>query len=198
LERCAEELDGEHCVPGRAGGDDVFAEHAAPRSAPLLALICAPALAAIGLATAPLALAAHISRWRLRCCFGALTWAWIVIASLLFRIGPTLAFADHPQHGAATATQVFNALVDPTSIAAAALFAAAACAIGPLLRTRHLPVALLAALLWGACVDGALRGLDLTQISPSPLVPVGAAACLAIMRAWPGARPREAQAPALG
>jgi eukaryotic-like serine/threonine-protein kinase len=199
LERCAEELDGEYGVPAQAGSPAPPRESArAERLAAPLGLALAPILAAVGLATAAPALTGYISRWRIRCCCGALAWAWLVVASVALGIGPSLGFTQHAAAGAATASQAVTALLDPASLAGAALFAAAAWATAPIVRTSHLSLALMGAILWGAGLDAGLRGLDITGISPSPLLPAGAAACLAIAAARPAARPREAEAPALG
>ena len=183
LERCAEELDGEHAVPAREGDRVDEPLGSARPIAAAVGLVLAPVLAAVGLAAAPPALAATIDRWRLRCIVGALAWAWLAAASLSLGVGPDLPF---------------DQLGDPTSLAGAALFTVAAWAIGPIVRARHLPLALLGSLLWGACFEAALRGLDLGTLSPSAVLPAAAAAGVAVAAARSAYRPREAEAPALG
>ena len=184
LERCAEELDGEHCVPAHPGADRGDEPSAAGRPlSAALGLALAPVLAAVGLAAAAPALAAMIDRWRVRCIVGALAWAWLAGASLALGVGPDLPFGRFG---------------DPTSLAAMALFATAAWAIGPIVRARHLPLALLGSLLWGAGFEAALRGLDLGTLSPSHVLPAAAAAGVAVLAARSAYGPREAEAPALG
>ncbi len=244
LERCAEELDGEHCVPARDGGEagrgapwsagkllpalglaGLLAALAVPAGLPGAALVLAalalPALlvadplwraslaplavplAAIGLGAAAPALTAAGDRGRERALLGALGWLWLAAGSLAIGAGPGMSFSTRAAHSwshsaDAAASGVIAPLFDPACLGATALFAFAAWAIGPIARARHLPIALLGALLWGAGLDAGLRGLDLAAVSPSPLIGALAAALAAVLIARPGFRPRELRAPALG
>ena len=66
------------------------------------------------------------------------------------------------------------------ALAGALLFAAAALALGIILRARHLATALLAALLWAAALDAALT-VVVPELGGRPLAPAfAAAAALAI------------------
>lgn len=119
------------------------------------------------------------STGRERAILGAMSWFWLAASSLALGFGPSLPFADRATAGwsdsaSAAASGVLGPLADPVSLGAAALFALAAWAIGPIVRS-HVSLGLLAALLWGAAVDGALRLLDLSAVSPSPLLPAAAA-----------------------
>jgi len=160
-------------------------------------------LGAVSLASAAPVLDASGSGGRERALTGALAWMWLAAGSLALGVGPAMPFADRAAGGwshsvGASASGVLAPLLDPTCLAAMALFALAAWAIGPVVRARHLPLALVGALVWGAGVDAALRGLDLGAVTPSPLLPAAAAAGAAFIAARPGVRARETQAPALG
>ncbi len=245
LERCAEELDGVHAVPGQeaegrvrirrdlgAAGILISAAIGAavtalavaaglPGAALALAVFLLPALilvrpahlalapalavpmAALGVASALPAVAVAGDRGRDRLLVGLACWAWTAAGSLALGVGPAMPFADHAAAGwehsaSAAASGVLAPLLDPASMAAAALFAAAAWAIAPIARARHLAIGLLGALLWGAGVDAGLRALDLGALSLAPLVPAAAAAGVALLAARPEVRSRRDGAPALG
>ena len=129
---------------------------------------------------------------RERAALAALGWMWLAAGSIAIGAGPLMPFADRAgagwaQSSSAAASAVLAPLLDPVSLAAAALFGVAGWAIGPICRA-HLPLALVGALVWGAALDGGLRVLGLAALSPSPLVPAGAAVAAALIAS--GATPR--------
>ncbi len=132
-----------------------------------------------------------------RAVLGALGWIWGAAASIALGAGPLVSFAARAPHGwvhspSAAASGVLAPLLDPVSLGAAALFAMAGLAIGPVVRA-HLPLAIVGALLWGAALDGGLRLLGLATLSPSPLVPAGAAVAAALIAS--GTSPRTTSGP---
>jgi serine/threonine-protein kinase len=239
LEWTAEELDDEHCLPGREGAR-AEREPWRPATAGLavltaaglaLALLAGPAglgglalvlgvlmlpavvvaspfprvalpplaapFAAVSLAPAFPALVASGRAGSERAALAALGWFWTAAASIAVGAGTLMPFADRAPHAwvhsaSAAASGVLAPLLDPVSLAAAALFAIAGLAIGPIVRT-HLSLALLGALLWGAALDGGLRLIGLAALSPSPLVPAGAAVAAALIAS--GAAPRTSTGP---
>jgi tRNA A-37 threonylcarbamoyl transferase component Bud32 len=142
-------------------------------------------LSGISLACAYPVLAGRAESGRERAALGALGWLWLAAGSLAVGLGPALPFASRAPEGwsaslSTAANDVLVPLADPTSLGAAALFALAAWAIGPIARAGHVSLALLAALLWGAGLDGGLRLLGLHAISPSPVLAAGAAVALVL------------------
>ncbi len=169
----------------------VIAASALSRAAlPALAL----PLGAVSLGAALPAAFAGGRAWE-RAALAALGWAWLAAGSIAIGAGPLVPFAeraggDWTQTASAATTAILAPLLDPVSLAAAALFAVAGWAIGPICRA-HLPLALVGALLWGAALDGGLRLLGLGALSPTPLVAAGAgvAAALIVAGATPRMRP---------
>ena len=97
-----------------------------------------------------------------RAALGAGAWAWMLAASLALGAGPELGIGSPATSGWATdasaaADQVLSPLFTPASLLGAGVFALAAVALGWALSARHLPLALLGAMLWAAGVDAALN-----------------------------------------
>jgi tRNA A-37 threonylcarbamoyl transferase component Bud32 len=167
----------------------VFAAHPARALLPALA----GPLAAASLGAAYPALAARGESALERVALGALGWLWMAAAWLALGLGPSLPFAERAPDSwsgsaSSAASGVLAPLADPTSLGAAAAFAIAAWALGPILRAGHVSLALLGALVWGAALDAALDALGLDALSPSPLLAAGAAAALVLVVF--GSRPR--------
>jgi hypothetical protein len=88
-------------------------------------------------------------------------------------------------------------LASPEALLGAAIFAAASVTLGLILRARHIAVALLAAVIWAAALDGALRVVGDGGLAGVPVIAVAAATIAVIMEfRLRGARPRARPAPA--
>ena len=127
-----------------------------------LAVPLAPLLGALGLGAGTAALGAWGSNTLHRAVLGASAWAWLLAGALITGAGPRIEFADRADAGwagdAATAAEsVLGPLVDPHSLLAAAVFAAAAVGLGWVLAARHASIALLGAMVWSAVVVAALN-----------------------------------------
>ena len=166
----------------------------APPVAPLLAATGIPgASAALG-AAGPAALA--------RAVLGAGAWAWLLAASLAVGAGPELGIGSPADSAWATdaslaADQILSPLITPASLLGAGVFALAAVTLGWVLGARHLPLALLGAMLWAAGVDAALHLVGNGALGGRPvgLVAAGAVA-VAIEFGLPrGADASPSQAP---
>jgi len=146
-----------------------------------LAPLASPLLAAVGLAGSASALGAAGPTAIARAILGAGTWAWLLAGWIALGAGPDLGIADPAASGWATdpgaaADQILAPLLSLESLAGAAIFAAAGVALGWALRARHLPVALLGAMLWAAATDTALGLVGNGALGGRPLAVVGAAA----------------------
>jgi len=144
--------------------------------------VLAPALGAVGAALAYPALAGRRGRGVERAGLGALGWLWLATASVALGIGPRLGIGPSAHHGwtrsaDAAAHQVLAPLADPHSLAAALAFAAAAWAMGPILRTRHAALALVWAVLWSAGLTAVLHAAC-PPVAASPLIAFAAAAVM--------------------
>ena len=131
---------------------------------------------------------------------GALGWAWLVAAALAIGVGSRLGIAAPADPGwtrsaGAAWHQVLAPIGDPRSLAAAAVFALAAAAIGPVLRAGHVALAAVGIVLWSAGLFAALRALE-PHLALSPLVPLTAASILLwLERRNPLPRPRQRRLP---
>jgi hypothetical protein len=166
-----------------------------PPAAPLMA----PALAALGLASAAAALGA----------VGAGAWIWLLAGSIALGTGPELGIAAPAPEGWATdpalaADAVLAPLLTPQSLLGASIFALAAVTLGWALRLRHASIALLAAMLWAAVTDAALSMVGNGALGGRPLGIVLAAALavaleFGLLRAggavWQGSRGRGGSRP---
>ncbi len=148
-----------------------------------LAPLLAPLLAAIGIPGASAALGAAGLTALARAALGAGAWAWLLAASLALGAGPELGIGSPAASGWATdasaaADQVLSPLFTPASLLGAGVFALAAVALGWALSARHLPLALLGAMLWAAGVDAALNLVGNGALGGHPvgLVAAGAVA----------------------
>ena len=148
-----------------------------------LAPLLAPLLAAIGIPAASAALGAAGLTALARAALGAGAWAWLLAASLALGAGPELGIGSPATSGWATdasaaADQVLSPLFTPASLLGAGVFALAAVALGWALSARHLPLALLGAMLWAAGVDAALNLVGNGALGGHPvgLVAAGAVA----------------------
>ena len=175
--------------PLGAGG---FALLASLLCVPLLAIgapavaLCAPLGAVcgwIGIGSASAALGAGAASPRSRAVLGACTWGWMAGIGLAFGTGPDLGLGEPAPAGWASdaglaADAILLPLVSLTSLAGAAVFAAAAVALGWVLTARHPAIALLGAMLWAAGLNAALSLVGSGSLAQSPaiLVLAGAAA----------------------
>ncbi len=126
-----------------------------------LAPLAAPLLAAIGLGGAATGLGAAGTTPLARAALGVGAWAWMLTASVALGIGPDLGMAGAAADGwsasaSAAADEVLAPLGAVDALLAAGVFAAAAVVLGWVLTARHLPLALVGAMLWAAGVDAAL------------------------------------------
>jgi hypothetical protein len=137
------------------------------------AVAAAPLLAAAGLGAATTAVGATARRPVAAALVGALTWVWLVIASVRVGIGPQFEFVDQ---GVPPAEALGGALLAPESLLACVTFAAASMALAWILSARHASVALLGAMVWAAGVEAALGVAVGGALGGSPVVIVGAAA----------------------
>ena len=137
------------------------------------ALAAAPLLAAAGLGAAAGAVGATARRPAPAAVVGALTWIWLVIASVRVGVGPDFGFVDQT---VPPAEALPGALVAPESLLAAATFAAASMALAWILSARHASVALLGAMLWAAALQAALGVAAGGDLGGTPVVIVAAAA----------------------
>lgn len=145
----------------------------APAFAPLLAAAGIPSASAVLGAAGPTAVG--------RALLGAAAWAWMAAAAVALGAGPSLGVAEPAPSGWATdagvaATSVLAPLVSLDSIAGMAVFALAAVLFGLVLSVRHVSVALLAAMLWVAGVNGALALVGGGELAGGSLALVVAAA----------------------
>lgn len=146
-----------------------------------LAVLATPLLAAAGLAGSATALGAAGLGAIPRAVLGVGAWAWLLAAWIALGAGPDLGIADRAASGWATdagiaVDQILAPLFTLESLVGALIFAAAAVALGWALQSRHLPLALLAAMLWAAAVDAALSLVGNGALGGHPVVVVGAAA----------------------
>jgi hypothetical protein len=142
--------------------------------------VLAPLLGAVSLGLGYPALAGRRGGGLERALLGALGWCWLAVASLTLSIGTSLGIGRDARGGwtdstSAAAHQVLAPLTDPRSIAAAATFALAAWAMGPMLRAGHFALSLVWAVLWSAGLTAALRATGEPATAVSPLVALAAA-----------------------
>ena len=145
-----------------------------------LAVLAAPLLGAIGLGTASAGLGAVGPTPAARALLGVGAWIWMFGGALALGVGPTLGF-DAAPHGwisdvSVAADSILRPLVQPESIAGAAIFALAGVALGRLLEMRHAALALLAAMLWAAAVNAALAVVGDGSLANRPIAIVATAA----------------------
>jgi hypothetical protein len=170
------------CVPAL-----IFAEAVERALVPVLA----PILGAMTLGLAYPAPAGAGGRGPERAALGALGWLWLAVASVALGVGPHLAPKAHASWtGSAEAAyhQVLAPIADIHSLAAAAAFGLAAWVMGPILRTRHLALAALWAILWAAGLAAALRFAE-PALGGSPLVPLAAAGIALLLSRRPAGAP---------
>ncbi len=145
----------------------------------------APALAAVSSAAVYPVIAGLRGRALERAVLGALGWCWLLVAAGAAGVGSRLGLTDPAAHGwsrstATAAHQVLAPLVDPQALLGAAVFAIAAVLLGVVLRTGHLALALLGALLWAAGLEAGLRAVADGGLAGRPAL-VAAAALVAVM-----------------
>jgi serine/threonine-protein kinase len=141
----------------------------------------APLLAGMGIPSAAAALGAVAPTRIGRGLLGAGAWAWLLTGSIALGLGPDLGIADRAPDGwAGNASVAADAVLGPLftieSLVGFAVFALAAVALGALLSLRHASVALLAAMLWAAGVNGALAMIGNGELGANPFGVVAAAA----------------------
>jgi hypothetical protein len=145
--------------------------------------LLAPCLGAVSLGLVYPAIAGRRGGGGERAILGALGWCWLAAGSIALSVGPSLGLGPAPPPGwmgSATAAVegVLAPLADPGSLAAMAIFALAAWAMGPILRAGHVALAFLWALLWSAGLTAALRATGDPATAASPLVAIVAVAGL--------------------
>lgn len=140
-------LDDHHLLPGHDAGVDEAEAAGPPPTFSLLAVAAAPLLSAAGIGAAAAALGAGGPGVRSRALLGAVAWLWMLTAAIAFGVGSTAGIDTD---------DLLSALVSPESLLGAAVFAVAAVTLGWALSARHLPLALVGAMIWAAGVDGAL------------------------------------------
>lgn len=181
-----------------------------PGLALVLAILCAPALIfaeaverALLPAVAPLlgaltlglaypAPAGAGGRGVERAVIGALGWMWLAAASVALGVGPHLAPRAH-HHWTESAQAAYHQILVPMaslhSLGAAVAFGLAAWAMGPILRTRHVALAAVWAVLWAAALTAAVRVAE-PAVARSPLIPLAAAfAAIWIVQRSPAREP---------
>jgi len=146
-----------------------------------LAPVAAPFLAAAGMAGSASALGAGGIGAIGRAVLGAGGWFWLLAGWIAVGAGPDLGIADRAAAGWATdaslaADQILAPMFSLESLLGAGIFALAAVALGWGLTARHLPLALLAAMLWAAGADAALGLIGNGALGGHPVAVVGAAA----------------------
>jgi hypothetical protein len=110
----------------------------------------------------------------------------LVVASVTLGIGPDLGIAAAAPDGWATsgslaADSVLGPLTSFDSMLGAGVFAAASVGLGWVLGFRHLPLALLGAMVWAAAADAALSVVGDGALGGKPVgVVIAAAAAVAL------------------
>jgi hypothetical protein len=95
------------------------------------------------------------------------------------------------------ASALLAPLASPEALLGAGIFAVASAALGLILRTGHIAVALLMAVIWAAGLDAALRAVGDGGLAGMPVVAIAAAAIAVIMEfRLRGTRPAARHAPA--
>jgi hypothetical protein len=161
----------------------------------------APPLAALGMGGAAAALGAAGRGPAARAILGAGAWAWLLTASIAVGAGPELGIAAQAPDGWSAdprlaAEAILAPLLEPDALLGAAVFAAAAVALGWLLTARHASIALLAAMLWAAATDAGLALVGNGTLGGNPLgVVVAAALAVTIEFALRRARESPFRAP---
>jgi eukaryotic-like serine/threonine-protein kinase len=148
--------------------------------------LLAPLLGAVSLGLAYPAVAGRRGGGAERALLGGLGWFWLAAGSVALEIGPELGLGPGPRAGwmespSAAAHGVLAPLLDPGSLAAALAFAAAAWAMGPILRAGHVALAFICALLWSAGLTAALRAAGDPATAANPLVAVVAVAAVIVL-----------------
>ena len=166
--------------------------------------VCAPLLGAASAGAAYPAIAGSRGTLCERAALGALGWCWMLSASAAVGLGSTAGAVDDAPAGWSRSTGdaasgVLAPLLSPEAILGAAIFAAAAVALGLVLRAGHIALALLGALLWAAGLDAALRLVGDGGLAGVSVAAVAAAAIAVIMefrRRGLGPASRRAPTPA--
>ena len=178
-----------------------------PLRAALLPLLALPLAALGGAALYPVGAAIAARDAPSRALLGALGWCWLMVAAAIVGGLPDLGLAgDAPRDWARSAASAVDgpllALMQPEALLGATIFAAAAAALGWVLDTGHLALALLAGLLWSAVTAASLALVGDGSLGASPAL-VAAAALVAVLVAHrgharteprPRARPRTVRA----
>jgi hypothetical protein len=168
-------------------------------SSPLLALLPlagVPLGAAGAIAAAPALVAFCARNARERAVLAALAFAAALVSAVGFGFGDRMGIAARAPEGwtasaADAASGVLQAFGDPSAVAGLALFAAAALALGLVLRA-HPAVALVGTILWAACLAAGLAYVGDGSQSASAAVAVVVVALAVLART--GARHRDAPA----
>jgi eukaryotic-like serine/threonine-protein kinase len=138
--------------------------------------LLAPALGAATLGIAYPAVAGRRGEGAERFALGALGWFWLAASGVAVGLGhhiAPVAESGWTRSAAAAYHQVLVPLADPHSLAAAAAFAFAAWAMGPILRARHIALALVGAVLWAAGLTAAVRAVE-PAMAATPIVALAA------------------------
>ena len=158
--------------------------------------LLAPLLAAVSAAPVYPAVAGARGSWIERAVIGALGWCWLLVGAAALGLGSRLGLVHHPGNswegstgGAAHA--LLAPLAHPEALAGAAIFAAAAVALGVVLRAGHMAVALLGALLWSGALEGCLRLIADGGLTGRPAI-IAAGALAAVIVEFRRRPPRPA------
>jgi eukaryotic-like serine/threonine-protein kinase len=153
-------------------------------------------LGAMGLAAASPALAGAVATSPAsRAVAATLTWCWGLAAAVALGAGPRLGIAPRAPDGwerdvDEAAAWVLGALLEPSALLGAGVFALAAVALGWILSARYLPLAALGGLLWAAGLGAALRLVGNGALGERPLLlALGAAIALAVEHVRRAPRP---------
>ena len=165
--------------------------------------ILAPLLAAGSAGAAYPALAGARGPWRERLVLGALGWCWMLVGAAALGLGSRAGLIEDPPAGWTTSTgeaasALLAPLVAPEALLGAAIFGTAAAAFGLVLRAGHVALALLAALLWTAGLEAALRLVADGTLAGAPFGALAGAIIVVIVefrRRGHGTAPRAAPIP---
>ena len=160
----------------------------------------APVLGAVTLGIAYPAFAGRQGEGLERAALGALGWFWLAAGAVALGFGRHLApvaASGWTKSASAAYHQVLVPLGDLHSLAAAAAFGVAAWAIGPIVRARHVALALVGAVLWAAGLTAVVEAME-PAVASTPIVALAAVTLVIwLERRHPGTEPvwRRLQSP---
>jgi hypothetical protein len=147
--------------------------------------ILAPLLAAVSAGAAYPAVAGARGTLRERFVLGTLGWCWMLVGAAALGLGSRASLIDDAPAGWTTSTgeaasALLAPLVAPEALLGAAIFGAAAAVFGLVLRSGHVALALLAALLWTAGLEAALRLIADGTLAGAPFLALAGAIVVVI------------------